>query len=232
MACAGKRSREDSRSRLAVRSPLMAHPRFPAFRCTRCADHIAVKEPCLPFGVTIEVQVPPWTNFHELPLSATPKHFSLWAAVAASTSALVNGPAEARLARALERALARTSEVTAVLADMDFLRIAGWPSVGAAGLRWGREFVTSASCETGRDSQQLRGGAASSRLARAVAAMAFGPPAKRRVRSIAGSLRSGCRSVAPWPVSVVSAALRGERMPAGDACVKYRFAIVTMFHRY
>ena len=36
---------------------------------------------------------------------------------------------------ALERALARTSEVTAVFADMDFLRIAGWASGGAVGLR-------------------------------------------------------------------------------------------------
>src|SRR6516225_1931590 len=125
---------------------------------------IAVREPCLPFGSSIEVQVPPWTNFQELPwkstvevpwqvvpgpaaqsfwpLRATPKHFSLWAATAASTSPLVSGAAETRLASALERALARTSEVTVVLADMDFLRIADWPSGGVVGL-----IVTSAFCE-------------------------------------------------------------------------------------
>src|SRR5271157_2898836 len=131
--------------------------------------HIGVREPCLPFGVTIEVQVPPWTNFHELPwkstvevpwqvvpgpaaqsfmpLSATPKHFSLWAAIAASTSALLSGPAEARLASALERALARTSEVTAVLPDMSFLRFAGGPQGAEPLYVRGREIVTSASCE-------------------------------------------------------------------------------------
>src|SRR5271166_6379235 len=119
--------------------------------------HIGVREPCLPFGVTIEVQVPPWTNFHELPwkstvelpwqvvpgpaaqsfwpLRATPKHFSLWAAIAAAFSASVKGPAEAMVASALESAKARTSEATAVLADMRFLRFVGWPSSGAIGRR-------------------------------------------------------------------------------------------------
>src|SRR5271165_674268 len=119
--------------------------------------HIGVREPCLPFGVTIEVQVPPWTNFHELPwkstvelpwqvvpgpaaqsfwpLRATPKHFSLWAAIAAAFSASVKGPAEAMVASALESAKARTSEATAVLADMRFLRFVGWPSSGALGRR-------------------------------------------------------------------------------------------------
>src|SRR5271157_5387500 len=119
--------------------------------------HIGVREPCLPFGVTIEVQVPPWTNFHELPwkstvevpwqvvpgpaaqsfwpLRATPKHFSLWAAIAAAFSASVKGAAEASVASALDRALARTSEVMAVFADISILRIAGWPSLGALGLR-------------------------------------------------------------------------------------------------
>src|SRR5271165_5386595 len=119
--------------------------------------YIAVREPCLPFGSTIEVQVPPWTNFHELPwkstvevpwqvvpgpaaqsfcpFRATPKHFSLWAAIAAAFSASVNGAAEASVASALERALARTSEMVAVFDDIGLLRIAGWPSLGALGLR-------------------------------------------------------------------------------------------------
>src|SRR5271165_3801125 len=111
--------------------------------------HIGVREPCLPFGVTIEVQVPPWTNFHELPwkstvevpwqvvpgpaaqsfcpFRATPKHFSLWAAIAAAFSASVKGAEEASVASALDRALARTSEVMAVFADISLLRIAVGP---------------------------------------------------------------------------------------------------------
>src|SRR5208283_4920820 len=125
-------------------------------------DHMAVRDPCLPFGSAIEVQVPPWTNFQELPwkstvevpwqvvpgpaaqsfcpFRATPKHFSLWAAIAAAFSASVNGAAEASVASALERALARTSEMVAVFDDIGLLRIAGWPSSGALGLHvWARE---------------------------------------------------------------------------------------------
>src|SRR5689334_17670272 len=87
------------------------------------------------------VQVPPWTNFHALPwksavevpwqvvpgpaaqsfwpFRATPKHFSFLAAVAASTSALVRGPAAASVASAVLTAPARTRELTTVFADMD-----------------------------------------------------------------------------------------------------------------
>src|SRR5215470_11022072 len=52
------------------------------------------------------------------PFSATPKHFSFLAAVAASTSALVSGPADAKVAKAVETAPARTSELTTFFADM------------------------------------------------------------------------------------------------------------------
>ena len=69
------------------------------------------------------------------PFRATPKHFSLWAAIAAAFSASVKGAAEASVASALDRALARTSEVMAVFADISLLRVAGWPSLGALGLR-------------------------------------------------------------------------------------------------
>ena len=47
----------------------------------------------------------------------------------------VRGAAEASVASALDRALARTSEVMAVFADISLLRVAGWPSLGALGLR-------------------------------------------------------------------------------------------------
>src|SRR6266436_7091712 len=69
-------------------------------------DQMGLSEPCPPFGNWMLVQVPPWTNFHALPwksvvevpwqvvpgpaaqsfwpFRATPKHFSLCAAVAAS----------------------------------------------------------------------------------------------------------------------------------------------------
>src|SRR5271166_1083545 len=132
----------------------------PAFRRSHAGvglAYIAARVPCLPFGSSIEVQVPPWTNFHELPwkstvevpwqvvpgpaaqsfwpLRATPKHFSLCAAMAAAFSASVKGAAEASVASAPDRALARTSEVTTVFADIGLLRIAGWPSSGALGLR-------------------------------------------------------------------------------------------------
>lgn len=135
----------------------MAVPVFRRSRAFGALAYIAVGDPCLPFGSAIEVQVPPWTNFQELPwkstvevpwqvvpgpaaqsfcpFRATPKHFSLWAAIAAAFSASVKGAAEASVASALDRALARTSEVMAVFADISLLRIAGWPSLAALGLR-------------------------------------------------------------------------------------------------
>src|SRR5271165_6924080 len=51
----------------------------------------------------------------------------LVAAIAAAFSASVKGAAEASVASALDRALARTSEVMAVFADISLLRVAGWP---------------------------------------------------------------------------------------------------------
>src|SRR5690348_14672518 len=53
------------------------------------------------------------------PFEATPRHFSFFAAVAASTPAFVRGPASARVARAVLTAPARTNELTKFLADMD-----------------------------------------------------------------------------------------------------------------
>src|SRR5271155_82633 len=88
----------------------------------------------------MDVQVPPRTNFHEFPwkstvevpwqvvpgpaaqsfwpFKATPKHFCLWAATAAFASALVRGPALARVVNAVVIAPARTSELTALFVDM------------------------------------------------------------------------------------------------------------------
>src|ERR1700738_5316836 len=88
-------------------------------------------------------QVPPWTNFHALPwksvvevpwqvvpgpaaqsfwpLRATPKHFSLWAATAASPSAFVSGAAAAMVASAVVRAPARTNELIIFFVDIGFL---------------------------------------------------------------------------------------------------------------
>src|SRR6266446_3716579 len=92
-------------------------------------DGSGVSEPCLPPGTAILAQVPPWTNFQELPwkstvevpwqvvpgpaaqsfcpFRATPKHFSLCAATAASPSAFVSGAAKAVEAMAAVTALAR-----------------------------------------------------------------------------------------------------------------------------
>jgi hypothetical protein len=56
-------------------------------------------------------------------LKATPKHFSLCAAIAALPSAFVSGSAKAIVARALDMALARTSEVIVVFADIDSLQV-------------------------------------------------------------------------------------------------------------
>src|ERR1700751_1665792 len=97
-------------------------------------------EPDLPFGNSMLAQVPPCTNFHALPwksavevpwqvvpgpaaqsfwpFRATPKHFSLWAATAASVSAFVSGAALASVASAVETAPARTSELTRFLVDI------------------------------------------------------------------------------------------------------------------
>ncbi len=75
--------------------------------------------------------------------------------MAASISALVSGAADARLASALERALARTIEVTAVFGDIGSLRIAGWPSLGTLGLRGFRENVTSAANENDASANRL-----------------------------------------------------------------------------
>src|SRR5215469_4096008 len=85
------------------------------------------------------VHVPPCTNFHALPwkstvevpwqvvpgpaaqsfwpFMATPKHFSFFAARAASISSLVRGPAAATVASALETAPASTSELIIVFID-------------------------------------------------------------------------------------------------------------------
>src|SRR5271165_4882101 len=184
-ACPGQ-SRDRMRRKAGLKGfPLrdcgqVSHDGRPVFRPS-LADvalaYMAVREPCLPFGSSIDAQVPPWTNFHELPwkstvevpwqvvpgpaaqsfwpLRATPKHFSLWAAMAAALSASVNGPAEASVASALDRALARTSEVMAVFADIGSLRIAGWPSLGTLGLRGFRENVTSAANENDASANRL-----------------------------------------------------------------------------
>src|SRR5690349_13430143 len=86
------------------------------------------------------VQVPPCTNFHALPwkstvevpwqvvpgpaaqsfwpFSATPKHFSFFAAMAASVSALVRGAAAATVASAVETAPARTRELMIFFIDL------------------------------------------------------------------------------------------------------------------
>ena len=124
--------------------------------------YIAVSEPCLPFGTSIEAQVPPWTNFHELawkstvevpwqvvpgpaaqsfwPLSATPKHFSLWAA---DGGGLFRVGQRARRRPGRERARQGAGEDErgdGGSCRHYLLRIAGWPSLGALGLRgWSRE---------------------------------------------------------------------------------------------
>src|SRR4029077_5805223 len=93
-------------------------------------------------------QVPPCTNFQALPwksvvdvpwqvvpgpagqsfwpFSATPNHFSLWAATPASVSALVSGPAAAMVASAVVTAPARTSELTKLFADIGLLLFKVW----------------------------------------------------------------------------------------------------------
>src|SRR5215813_6123503 len=86
------------------------------------------------------VQVPPCTNFQALPwkstvevpwqvvpgpaaqsfcpFRATPKHFSFLAAIAASASALVRGPAAATVASAVETAPTSTSELIVVFIEV------------------------------------------------------------------------------------------------------------------
>src|SRR6516164_10325104 len=76
----------------------------------------------LPWKSTVEVpwQVVPGPAAQSFcPLRAMPKHFSFFAATAASTSAFVSGPAAAIVASAVVTALARTSELTTFFADMD-----------------------------------------------------------------------------------------------------------------
>src|SRR4051812_27281377 len=111
-------------------------------------------------------QVPPWTNFQALPwksmvevpwqvvpgpaaqsfwpFMATPKHFSFFAATAASASALVSGPATASVASAVETAPASMSELTVVLADMRVLLLKLHRGIGddASSFRRGRAAVT------------------------------------------------------------------------------------------
>src|SRR5580704_17726201 len=75
----------------------------------------------LPWKAVVEVpwQVVPGPAAQSFwPFRATPKHFSLCAAVAASPSALVKGAAAARVASAVETAPARTSELTRYFADI------------------------------------------------------------------------------------------------------------------
>src|SRR5216683_7150592 len=115
-------------------------PPLSATRLPCCStDQTGLSEPVLPFGSWMLAQVPPCTNFHALPwksvvevpwhvvpgpaaqsfwpFSATPKHFSLWAAIAASPSALVSGPAAAMVASAVVTAPARTNELTTFFAE-------------------------------------------------------------------------------------------------------------------
>jgi hypothetical protein len=81
-ACARKprhriRRKTDSRRfQLDVRGRVMSHRWSAAFRPSRVAfvtliDYVGVSEPFLPFGRTMDVQVPPRTNFHEFPWKST-----------------------------------------------------------------------------------------------------------------------------------------------------------------
>src|SRR4051794_16946197 len=116
-------------------------PPLSLLRCAGSEAQTGLSEPFLPFGRSMLVQVPPCTNFHALPwksvvevpwqvvpgpaaqsfwpFRATPKHFSFLAATAASPSALVSGAAVASVASAVDMAPARTSVVTASLADIE-----------------------------------------------------------------------------------------------------------------
>ena len=139
-----------TRSRRLIRTQLsrsLVQDCFFLFRCSGPeTSWLAIRSPltsrALPFGSWINSQVPPCTNFQELPwkstvdvpwqlvpapaaqsfcpLSATPKHFSLCAATAASPSAFVRGAAAAMLARALDTTAARMKELMAVFADIMF----------------------------------------------------------------------------------------------------------------
>jgi hypothetical protein len=60
-----------SRSEYAVRTLIMACPRFPVLARLWRVGYKAVRDPCLPSGSTIDVQVPPMTNFHALPWKST-----------------------------------------------------------------------------------------------------------------------------------------------------------------
>src|ERR1700745_3182185 len=100
------------------------------------------------------VQVPPRTNFQALPwkstvevpwqvvpspaaqsfgpLRGTPKHFSLWAATAASPSAFVSGPAAAIVAMAVVTGPARMNEFMVLLPDMGFSTLGSGCTLGRA----------------------------------------------------------------------------------------------------
>src|ERR1700678_3115347 len=115
-----------------------------------------VSDPVLPPGTWIVWQVPPATNFQELPwkstvdvpwqvvpgpaaqsfcpFSATPKHFSLCAATAASPSAFVSGAANEIDERAAVMAPARRAAVTVDFVDMCYPRVL---SVALASTRMG-----------------------------------------------------------------------------------------------
>src|SRR5271156_674409 len=103
-------------------------------------NYDGVSDPVLPPGTWIVWQVPPATNFQEFPwkstvdvpwqvvpgpaaqsfcpFSATPKHFSLCAATAASPSAFVNGAANEIDESAAVMAPARIAAVTVDFVDM------------------------------------------------------------------------------------------------------------------
>src|SRR5271167_4793360 len=120
-------------------------------------NYDGVSDPVLPPGTWIVWQVPPATNFQELPwkstvdvpwqvvpgpaaqsfcpFSATPKHFSLCAATAASPSAFVSGAANEIDESAAVMAPARRAAVTVDFVDMCYPRVL---SVAFASTRaWG-----------------------------------------------------------------------------------------------
>src|SRR5262249_31837686 len=114
--------------------------RFPACCFAARRAQIGFSEPVLPFGSWMVEQVPPCTNFQALPwksavdvpwqvvpgpaaqsfwpFKATPKHFSFFAAMAASASAWVRGPAAATVASAVETAPASMRELIVVFIDL------------------------------------------------------------------------------------------------------------------
>src|SRR5262245_60853481 len=119
------------------------------------------------------VQVPPCTNFHALPwksmvdvpwqvvpgpaaqsfwpLSATPKHFSFFAATAASTSALVRGAAAATVASAVDTAPASTSELMVV-----FIYLSTWVFIASSAKGAHRLVRFVHDCHYGMDRSRVR----------------------------------------------------------------------------